>query len=381
MKKLLLALICSSSIFTSCDNDLEIYADNEESMVVFGIINPKDTVHYIKVQKSFQEEGNEDQAALDSSKIYYANDEVSVYVDRYNAGQVEKVDSFEFTPIWLSNRDSGAFVHPTHKVYRYISPNLGVDFRSESFAPFSTYKLRVVQHSGEKDVLSETAIGLSNPISLVKPQLAGSVKTKPIHLYNAKTELEWRQDGGDIETFNFRFHYVEENIISGDRDTLYVDYYLFEGTPVGSNKTVVLNSAVFLNRLSVKIEENPDVIRFPLNVKKNDEGAVVGYPIEIDIWSAQRDLSNYLTINNSTSIGLVESNINHSTIQNGLGLFSSRVNFNLNSDKGLGSVFFDKRSLDSLSCSIHTRLLNFVKYSKNPISTLIEYETGFGRCN
>ncbi len=374
MKKLLLAAICISTIFISCENELDIYAENEESMVVFGIINPLDTVHYIKVQKSFQEEGKEDEAALDTSNLYYGDNEISVFVDEYNVSLI-KVDSFEFLPEWITDRDSGTFAHPNQKIYKLVTPN-----PAAALVAGKTYKLRVVRHDGDTDVTSETAISLSNKIVLLKPKFTASKPTKPIKLYDIKSEFNWLQNGGDIETFDFKFYYVEENINSGKRDTLSINYHLFEGTPIGDEKTIFLSSFEFLKRLSLKIEERDDVIRFPLNVKKVN-GAIVGYPIEIDIWSAQNELSSYLNVNNSSSIGLVESNITYSNIENGFGLFSSRINYNLKFDEGVFSLFFDKRSLDSLSCSLHTRGLNFVRYSKDPQTTEIIFDDSPAKCN
>ncbi len=377
MKKLLLALIGISTIFISCDNEMDIYADDEESMVVFGIINPRNTEHYIKVQKSFQEEGKEAEAALDTSKIYYGDNEISVYIDRYIGGV--KNDSFEFSPVWISDRDSGSFAHPNNKVYKFSTPVLGTAFLGGESS--SSYKLRVVKHNGEEDVVSVGTIGLSNPIFLNKPKFTTSVQEKAVNLYDSKTEFAWTQADGDIETFNFRFHYVEENINSNQRDTLFIDYNLFEGTPTKDNKSIFLNSSDFLKRLAVRIKANDEVIRFPLNVQKNSEGILVGYPMELDIWSAQKDLSDYLTVNNSTSIGLVESNISYSNIENGFGLFSSRMNYNINSNKGINALYFNRRSLDSLSCSVHTRALNFVKYSIDPSSTEVIYDASAARCN
>ncbi len=379
MKKLLLAVIGISTIFVSCENELDIYAENEESMVVFGLINPKDTVHYIKVQKSFQEEGNEVQAALDPSIIYYDDNEITVYVDEYEG--TSKTDSFEFSPVWLSNRDSGAFAHPNNKVYKYVTPNPGAELVSE----FSTksYKLRVVKHDDDTKVNSESAIGLSNLIFLTDPKFNSSTPSKPLKLYNnnGKINFAWQQDGGGKETFDLRFYYVEENINSGVKDTLFVNYSLYSDVPDKSKKEISLNTDDFLARLALRIAEKDDVRRYPLNVKKATDGSIIGFPIEIDIWSAQSDLSTYLNVTNASSIGLVESNITHSNIENGIGLFSSRTNYNLRFDEGVNSLYFDLRSLDSLSCSSRTRNLNFVKYSKDLLTTEIIFDDSPTRCN
>jgi hypothetical protein len=379
MKKLILAIAFLSAFIISCDNDLDIYAPNEEQMVVFGIINSLDSVHYIKVQRTFQEEGMESQAALDSSKIYYGDDEISVFVDDYLAGSL--VDSYEFLPEWIDNRDSGAFVFPKHKVYSFKTPNPNAIFLPGEALQKHTYKLRIVQHNGAEDVTSETAITLSNNIRITSPTFNGTGNSKELKLYTQTNSVTWKQRAGALETFDFNFYYVEENINTQKRDTFVVKYRLYEGEPLNDDYNLAINTSDFKSRIGNKILPNDDVIRFPLNVKKALDGSIVGYPIEVDIWAAEEDLSDYIRINEASSIDLVESNTVYTNIQNGLGLFSSRKNLNVMSDYGPDNFYFSKRSLDSLACGIHTKDLNFVKYSKDPFTTEIIYDSSPGRCN
>ncbi|MBK8876748.1 MAG: hypothetical protein IPN13_23830 [Bacteroidetes bacterium] len=46
-------LIAGSMLFSACDNDIDLLAPYKEIGVVYGLINPKDTVQYVRIQRAF----------------------------------------------------------------------------------------------------------------------------------------------------------------------------------------------------------------------------------------------------------------------------------------------------------------------------------------
>src|SRR5690348_5076996 len=67
MKKIFLPLGFAAIIAaTSCSEDFEVAAPYKQVAVVYGILNAKDTAHYIRIQKAFMDE---DKSALDMSKV------------------------------------------------------------------------------------------------------------------------------------------------------------------------------------------------------------------------------------------------------------------------------------------------------------------------
>ena len=43
-------------LFSGCDNEVDINADWKETIVVYGLLNPNDSIQYIKVNKAFLNE-------------------------------------------------------------------------------------------------------------------------------------------------------------------------------------------------------------------------------------------------------------------------------------------------------------------------------------
>src|ERR1039458_2292444 len=63
----ILALCCS------CSNKLDVYTQYKETTIVYGLLNQKDTTHYIKINKAFLGPGNALQIAQVYDSISYAN--------------------------------------------------------------------------------------------------------------------------------------------------------------------------------------------------------------------------------------------------------------------------------------------------------------------
>ncbi len=59
MKKYIVAFVLLASVFLkSCSNELDILAPYKSYLTVFAILNPQDSVHYIRIAKVFQTDGN-----------------------------------------------------------------------------------------------------------------------------------------------------------------------------------------------------------------------------------------------------------------------------------------------------------------------------------
>jgi len=103
----------------SCDQDIDLTADWENIPIVYGLLNPGDTAHYIRVEKAFQDqEGNAYLAALEPDSIYYSA--ATVRLRNMSTGQealLEKVDgAAEGYP-----RDSGLFAQLPNYLYKVRS--------------------------------------------------------------------------------------------------------------------------------------------------------------------------------------------------------------------------------------------------------------------
>ena len=82
MKKLLL-LLPFGLLLSACSNDFEVTAPWKDIPVVYAILSPQDTAHYIRIEKAFIDP---DKSALEIARIpdslYYPENAISVFLER-----------------------------------------------------------------------------------------------------------------------------------------------------------------------------------------------------------------------------------------------------------------------------------------------------------
>jgi hypothetical protein len=97
---------------SSCDNEVDINADWKETIVVYGLINPNDSVQYIKVNKAFL---NENISALVAAK-----EADSLYIKSVEVKLIEIYSGAEYTLTRVNKlpKDSGIFNSSTNYLYQ-----------------------------------------------------------------------------------------------------------------------------------------------------------------------------------------------------------------------------------------------------------------------
>lgn len=66
-------------LFSSCASDLDIMKKGQPVPVVYAMINPYDTVHYVRVQKTFKINVQEDWLTLNPDSLQFEDVEVNLY--------------------------------------------------------------------------------------------------------------------------------------------------------------------------------------------------------------------------------------------------------------------------------------------------------------
>src|ERR1044071_7961899 len=82
MKRFFLLGLTALIALTGCEKDFEVAAPYKDIMLVYGIIDPLDSAHYIRIQKAFLDENK---SAIEMSKIpdssYFSN--LAVKIQEY----------------------------------------------------------------------------------------------------------------------------------------------------------------------------------------------------------------------------------------------------------------------------------------------------------
>jgi hypothetical protein len=205
MKKYLFLLTFFSVLLVSCNTEVKIAGEWENLPVIYAILDPADTVHYLRVNRVFLGNQSGYEMALHADSLIY-NETLDLKVNVFNAQNVLiRTLTFEKVPLLKDSvNQSGQVIFAVDKHHVYRSGQTlpsGKDF---------TYKLLLTFPDG-KEVTSEchplVEFEQSNPgigqlYTLVPnrsfgptyklPKYSGAVKVNIyFHYYEWKSESDW----------------------------------------------------------------------------------------------------------------------------------------------------------------------------------------------
>ena len=136
MNRLLYTLILLASVMLfSCETDIDVNAPYEDITVVYGVVNPADSNHYIKINKAFLGDVNALDLAADANNFNYTADEIEITVEEVNNSNVIKTFSTGAgTVVRTVNeipKDAGVFDNTDNVLYKFVEPNINIanDYR------------------------------------------------------------------------------------------------------------------------------------------------------------------------------------------------------------------------------------------------------------
>ncbi|MDD4209639.1 MAG: hypothetical protein PHI52_04795 [Bacteroidales bacterium] len=338
IKKFLFIAAIGIIAFSSCKKkDFSLNSNYEDFTIVYALLNPDDSVHYMKIYKNFLTDGNAYDAAKDIRNYSYI-DSIEVTLEEYNGTNL--VQTYYFDTTTFIPKDSGIFAFPLQILY--------------------TSKIKLNRNYSYKVVVRNL---YTQKITTATTRLVGDLSVKyPIYYPNKinnitflprQQQLEFTK-GENITLCQASFYYYYTEVFkNGNRR---------QAAPVvfqaGESTTEIIS--YFGENLLRKIKEN---------VKVNDE---VDYrytdSVVLKIYTASNDLYLYL-LAISASTGLNQERMEYTNVKsyskeddkfeedgNALGIVASR---------GVYSLMFDelsKTTNDSLLYGRFTGDLKFIKY-------------------
>ena len=132
----------------SCSEEIKPSTDGKQTAVVYCILNAKDSIHYVKINKAFYGGGDLTQTATIPDSSYF--EQIDATIKEYVSGNLTR--TFELMDTIIGNKEPGAFYAPEQKLYY---------FKTTGSAPLSTatgtvYKLEANINDGEFTVKGET---------------------------------------------------------------------------------------------------------------------------------------------------------------------------------------------------------------------------------
>jgi hypothetical protein len=293
---------CAFSIFFGCSTDFNVIAPYKEVIVINGLLDPLDSVHYVRVTKAFLGEGNVYTMASVSDSSNYA-DILDVKLESWYGGVLQ--GSTPMTRTTEIDRDSGTFAYPFQILYKTNAVIL---------QDGTEYRIVVKNTQTGETAYSQTKV--VRDVHVNSPTANDSIDL--VSSYPAPTIVNF--DAGTNTAFIdmiIRFHYreIDPNGVSTEK---FVDWN-FEDKDL-SNAVIPYRfyKYNFFQMLGTNIPVKPGFTR------RCDSLALAKFPFEYILIGGSEDLQTYIQLNTPTS-GVVQDRPLFTTVQNGLGLFTGRV--------------------------------------------------------
>lgn len=334
----ILALMIAGGL-ASCSNELAVMAPYKDIPVVYCIINPQDSVHCLRLEKSFLGEDNAFEMARQTDSIYYPG--ATVFLERWADDEMKEQLALE--RVLSPARDTGVFTHDPNFLYRTTAAVLGN----------SEYRLNIRIPSTGAEISASTHT--VDDFKVVKPE--AYKKNLPFSSYDNYQAVEWiTAPYTRIYHLLIRFHYLE--VTGSDTANLSADWnighFVSQYGSGGEWMKVEILQRNFYKWLGNKLDKPaPDIQRLA-DKKAIDFVFTVG----------GEELYTYLEIYQEDTGILTEKPV-FTNIVNGIGLFSSRH------EQSVDGKSLSEHSIDSLAYGMYTKELRFAD-SQNDY-----YSTGF----
>ncbi len=325
MKQFLLTLI-AAGLLAACSTDLDINAEYEEITIVYGLLNPRDSVHLVKINKAFLGEGNAYDMALVADSNEYSGEAIELaVVDRLDEnGNV--VETYTLWDTVITNREPGTFNAPEQKLFYFTTPFFDELNTGRMYLDLDG-KYRIRLRVKGADITSTTPIVNDFRIDPVD-QDTGNVQTSRVNLMNSQGtdygeyEFNWTSKADCKRTVvHFRFRYDE---VRGT-DTIHKEYTQQIGSRVADDSQlnqdheVRMGGASFFSGLAGTIKNEPDWASVDKRIFRG---------MDFLCAVANDDFHTYLTLTEPVS-GIIEDRPDYSNVSGAFGIWGSRYTKNV----------------------------------------------------
>jgi hypothetical protein len=302
-------------LFSSCKNDVPIFAEEKEIPIVYCVLSPRDTINYVRINRSSQDAEN-----LDSFEY-----EENIVITMEELGSN---DSYNFDRTDIMNKEVSIIPFKAKQIYK----------TEGKLNEWKKYKISIYLPEFDLTLSSETnTLGY---YSLLEPnptiERTIDFATDPYYT------TQWT---ACVHAFVYQVfvHFLYSEITNSDttqKKSIYRNSYVFAN---GNIRDVIhtdkIYSEPFIIHLGNTIQEKTDVRR-----------EVTG--VVFEIVAGNEHLATFL---NSLDLDISLNNMNlASNIKNGLGVFCSTYS------KYTDTLKLSGNTIDSIAYGRHTKNLKFL---------------------
>lgn len=340
--------------FTSCSEDFTVSAPYKETTAVYGILDPTDSVHYIRIQKAFLDENR---SAIELAKVPDSNfyNNITVQLLEYSADRSRVLNSQQLVRV-DANDEGYQKNEPLTKSQQFFSdPNFAYKF-FDSDMPISHenwYQLLITYTTGRTD--SSNFIGIINddPNKQDKgfyiPDFENQYQTINFHRTLASSSyklLTYMPANARIVEGVIRFRYVDVNLLDNSQTDKFVDFFFdTETNAIESGQSFDLE----VQNTDIYAFLNAAIGPAPQNVVRDIDTC------SIFVYAGSPELYYYNQINQGQAGGLtgdnIQPNYTNFTGDNVIGVVGSRASRIYN------NIVIGDITIDSLKTNAATKAL------------------------
>jgi len=347
---------------SNCKNNLDVLAPGEESVSVYGILNPNESVQKIRINKVYLTSDDAISIAKDENQINYGPGELKVTLQRFVSGS-------SIPALTTITDGSKKEIVLTETVVTTASGSFNQNQRiwqtNDRLYNSGEYKLTIKLVSSGKEITAQSVIidsvkptnkmpFIYHPISYPMHGKYDLVKY-PIQLnalinysiLTATQKIEFKSViNAKLYEVVMRFHY--KNIsLNSDTTNDYVDFNFFTVKSVSlkgdENLNVSFTASDFYNNLATEISKKNS---------SNVKSRISNY-MEYIIFAGTETLETFLEVNKPSNT-IAQDKPYFTNIMGGVGIFSSKSKSTITHD--LASDF-----IDQIGCNSATKPFLFLR--------------------
>lgn len=303
MKKIsFVLLVCIAVLFNACETDIETNAPWKDITVVYGLLDPQETEHYVKINRAFLGEGDANQMATFADSVNYQDGELDVTILEYDGSNLKNTYTLTRT-VNDFPKNSGTFNDAENVLYKFTG-TLDRDY---------DYKLNIQNNKSGTDITAETDIVQDIVVTLPNSNQRINLKNNSGTYLEQLVSITTGANIGRVQAV-FIFNYIE---YANDTVAKSIEMSLGElktTTNQGNEKLeFTISGQSFFDVITKKVQPN-----IPGLYKRTVEPAQVKFII------AGEELNTYMEVNEPSN-SVVQVKPEYTNIENGIGIFSSRT--------------------------------------------------------
>lgn len=301
-------------------------APYKQTTIVYGLLNQKEPVQYLRIQRSFLGKGNANDMAKNQDSIYYRPNEIEVKIEKFQSNVSKGFIILEEAKI---NQEAGTFYSDSVVVYRTKAADSGFLELAPAGEGEYEYRLTVTNHTTGKVTTGKTNLIRELVVNTPRAQYPFVSFKRYDGTYN-DYNVEWNSSTfGRVYGLTIRFNYVQYNTDGTRRDTASIDW---------TQPTQSVSSLSGGTAMSQKIIGKTffEIIRDSISYRDQRDGnTTIRYADTSNVWVTFKfavghdDLNTYINLN-KPSTGIVQERPLFTNITNGIGIFASRYNLDIN---------------------------------------------------